>query len=250
MITYYDQYIMVGAITVISIVLFIIGAVLFDEYKSRKYDRIKSIKDLGIGEVKEITRQEAEILIKEKFPKDRRDIEMLSLNLGDHYFLFRSSYEGWLEKTGNIKNKSLLVAKDFKLKYQLESEYINYSSRILIFKENLRRQYQTQDLIVRRVWAIGSVVTDEKQLLIDIFDREEFKSFLDANESITKSPNELGTDFLKNAELSNIFKYENVFVAMRRTISRPVSKEKEKLTFSLYEASDCYQVVTKIEDIL
>ena len=246
----YDQYIMTGTITVLAVILFIVGAVIYDEMKNRRYDRLNSIKDIGLGEVKEITRKEAELLIKDKFSKDRRYLEMLTLNLGNHYFLFRSSYEGWLEKTCRIKNLSLLVAKEFNLNSQINNEYLNFSSRILIFKENLRRQYQTDDLIVRRVWAIGNVDTEEKRLLIDIFERDEFKSFLDINGDITKSPGDLGIDYLKSAELSNIFKYKNVFVAMKREVSGPVSKKASKLTFSLYEACDCYQVVSKIEDIV
>lgn len=243
----YSIYIIIGVITVFSILLIITVAVILEDKKERKRQQLRLIKDIGMNEVKEITKEEAILLIQDKFPKNRQYLEILTLNLGNHFFLYNTSLEGGLERSCGIKSNSLLIAKDFSLEEKLKDIYLNYSSRILIFKENLRREHS--ESIVRRVWAVGPLKGNEgteKELLLNIFERDEFKTFLELNLKYVKTPCEAGSDYLQQLELSNAFGYKNIFVVMQKDLL----DKKGRQTLAIFEASDCYQVATKIENII
>lgn len=241
---------LVGIMIFIFIVICLIAmvgiSVLVDHIHSKRDEKLHNLKSTRGQEMKELTKKEAIYLIKKCSENPGNDLPLL--DRGDHYFVYRSSHEGWLETSAKIPNCSLMVARTFNVKEELQNTKLNTSSRILIFNEygDKSKKYY----IMRHVWAIGSL-DKEKEFLASVYEREDFKRFYETHEMQLKEIWNLTGDFLRQAEIFKALSDIPIaYLSVIRTSGLTDRTDQHKMSFKIYDAIDCYQVVTKIPGIL
>ena len=231
---------------VIGFFCLVVGSALKDEYKQRKQNKLQEIKSTKGREIKEITKAEAIKLIKD-FPKNAsHNLELLKR--GEHYFIYGTSYNNWVDTSANIPNYSLLIAKKFDVTQEIKKKQLNMSSRLLIFNEyGKSKKKELPYYVLRHVWAIGSL-EKEKELLTSLYEREDFKQFYEKHEYQMREIWELSDKFLKQAEMQKAL--SDTSLAYITTMKDYCIGKSNNVTFKLYEAVDGFQVVAEIPNII
>lgn len=211
-----------------------------EKIRAKEEARIRNIKSIKGIEVKQITKKDAICLIKKYSCNPRQDIK--TLNKGTKYFIYNYTSEGWMEEV-NIGKGALLITKEFKVD---KEKSLNEGSLILIFDEFGSPRYSSVKPynIIRHVWAIQKIVKGKEiDSLSSIYDRDDFKVMIERYEDIIKKPWELSEDFIRQAKIQAIINDGPTFISLTKQSGENLR------SFKLYDAINCFQVVSKIEGL-
>lgn len=225
---YIGPFIIISIFIILFITIIVIA--ITDETDNKKYKKI--LGALGPGtEILPISKKEAIRLLRRYEKLDSKK----SLKKGYHYFFYRGSIKNSLKQTANLRSFAILVARNFNAADEFINKHINESSRVLIFPEH---ENDPKNLIVRHVWITGDP-KGGKDLLVRLYDREDFKQFYENNKEYLKHFNEINNDFLRQLEVMNAISKRYIYVTTEKEVS-------EKMTLVLHDALDGYQVVSSI----
>lgn len=184
-------------------------------------DNATSIKNTRGENLKELTKREALILVSD-CPRGTQDL----VKKGTKFFMTNNSSKDCLNI---IPDQSLLLVKEFVLRDLVAPEL----PRVLIMDNGSKMK-------VRIIWSINSGTDDEDHILLNIYNQEMFKQFVESggDENI-KGLWELSKDFKDQYE-----KYKNTPYIFTTTERDKTGKITFKLDNNLY--FNIYQVVAKI----